>query len=103
MALGWVIGSTVAQLFLAFFLFMCVAFSASSIGNLHTLTSWQDTLLNLSLFALPGSCVVSAGAVIYCYKTGSGPMGYWWNALPLALTVVYFVYAVILNNLPSSQ
>lgn len=103
MALGWVIGGTIAQLMLALFLFMCVAFSAPSIGNLQSLTTFQDTLLNLSLFALPGSCVVSAVAVIYCYKTGGSPVSYWWYALPIVLTVAYFVYAIILNNQPSSQ
>ena len=102
MALAWVIGGTIAQLLLAMFLFMFVAFSASGIGNVRTLTPLQDVLLTLSLFALPGSCLISATAVIYSYRTGAGPMSYWWHALPAVLAAIYLTYALLLNTARTS-
>lgn len=103
MTLGWVVFGTVAQAFLAFFLFMVVVFSSSSIANLQTLTRVQNTILDLSLYALPASCILSAVVVIYCYRSGGSPSGYWWHALPIALTIAYLVFATHLSGQGSVQ
>jgi hypothetical protein len=92
--MGWTLAGTLAQLMLAFFLFMMVVFSAAGIGNGVVLGKVQYAIFNLWLFALPALCVVSAGVVVYLHMHGAGASSYWWYAMPLAAAAMYFAYAV---------
>ena len=94
MTVGWTLAGTVAQLMLALFLFMLVAFSAGGIGNGVALGKVQLAIFNLSVFTLPALCVLSAGIVVYLHMHGGSASSYWWYVMPLGATVVYLVYAV---------
>ncbi|QEY15907.1 hypothetical protein D0C16_07945 [Cellvibrio sp. KY-GH-1] len=99
MSLTWVIIGSIAQLMLAFFLFMLVVFSAAGIANNNeALKPIHLTLLNLSIYLLPALCLISAGVVIYEYRNGGSAIAYWWYLLPVVAAVVYLVYAVNLNK-----
>ncbi|MGN6578697.1 MAG: hypothetical protein ACTHJ1_01755 [Bordetella sp.] len=98
MSLRGVILGTVLQIMLAYFFFMLVVFSAAGIANAGGLSKFQAGVLDFSIYALPATCLVSAGIVLCFYKSGAGPSSYWWYAAPLAALVLYFVYAVNLNG-----
>lgn len=98
MSLGGVITGTILQLMLGYFLFMLVVFSAGGIGGEVALGRWHARILTLAIFALPATCAVSAGIVLYAYVHGGSGASYEWYALPLALAVVYLVYALRLNR-----
>lgn len=94
---GVIIG-TLVQLGLAGFLFMATIFTGAGIGNVNQLSDAQMSVLTLSIYVLPGSCVVSGIIVWWAYRNQSGAIAYWWYALPLLLAAAYFVYAMILNQ-----
>lgn len=95
MSLTWVIIGTIAQLMLAFFLFMLVAFSAGGIVNRkEPLKPIQSSLLNLSIYLLPGLCLVSALLLIYGYRHEWNATTYWWHLLPIAAAAIYLTYAI---------
>jgi hypothetical protein len=98
MSFGWTLLGTIAQLMLAPFLFMFVAFSAGGIANGASLDKLQLGLLNLSMFLLPALCVLSALIVMYLQRHGGGVLSYWWYTMPLAATALYLVYAIILGR-----
>ncbi len=98
MSLGWVITGTVGQLMLGGLLFMFSVFSGAGIANGNTLSKLQLGILNFSMFALPLSCVLSAGIVLYLYKTGGNSSSYWWYVLPLILTALYALFASRLSS-----
>jgi hypothetical protein len=98
MSLRWVILGTVLQLMRAYFLFMLVVFSAAGMGNESALSKVQTDILNFSMYALPATCLVSAGIVFSLYKNGGGSSSYWWHGLPWVAMAVYLVYAINLNN-----
>jgi hypothetical protein len=99
MSLTWIIIGSVAQLFLAFFLFMVVAFSAAGIMNNGPVGPVHSFVLNLSIYALPLLCFISAGIVIsHYYRGGSNLQVYWWYLVPVVAAVIYLVYAVKLNK-----
>lgn len=98
MSLTWTILGTIFQLLLAYFLFMVVVFSAAGIGNGAQLDKLQLNILNLSMYVLPAMCAVSAGIVVYLHRHGGSAACYWWYAMPLAATVLYLVYAVVLGH-----
>jgi hypothetical protein len=83
---------------LGYFLFMVVVFSASGIGNAGKLGRIESAILNLSMFALPATCVVSALIVVYLYWRGGSAASYWWYGFPLAAAALYLTYATWLNN-----
>lgn len=97
MSLLWVIFGTVVQLVLAMVFFMFVVFSSAGIANGHALTKLQSGILDFSLYALPLSCVVSAGLVFLLYWKGSGTGAYWWYVLPAVAAVAYLAFALVLN------
>jgi hypothetical protein len=98
MSWGWTLAGTIAQLMLAFFLFMLVAFSAGGVANGATLSRFHMGILNLSLCVLPALCVFSALIVMYLHWHAAGAMSYWWYAMPVAGTVVYLAYVMILGH-----
>ncbi len=99
MSITWVIIGSIAQLMLAFFLFMLVVFSAAGIANNNeALKPIHLTLLNLSIYLLPALCLISAGVVIYQYRSGGSAIAYWWYLLPVVSAAIYLVYAVNLNK-----
>ena len=90
MSLIWVIVGSLAQLCLAFFMFMLAAFAGGGIANGNSLTPMQLRILDWSLYFLPGSCVISAVTVIVLYFRGVGAEGYWWYLLPVVAVAIYF-------------
>jgi hypothetical protein len=97
MSLIGVVLGTLLQMMLAYFFFMLVVFSAAGVANGGGLSPFQMGVLDFSIYALPATCLVSAGIVFYLYMRGGGPSSYWWYAFPLAAMALYFVYALSLN------
>lgn len=77
---------------LAMFLFMLVAFSAGAIANGNSVSRRQMRILNLSIYALPATCVFSAGIVVYLFCIGADVAAYWWHLLPMGATVAYLLF-----------
>ena len=100
MSLGWTLTGTIFELVLAYMLFMLVAFSGGGMVSGRSLTRRQTGLLDLSLFMLPGLCVLSACIVIGLHWCGGGAVSYAWYALPLLATVLYFAYLASLSRTP---
>lgn len=98
MSLGWVIAGTVGELALGGFLVMFVIFSAAGIANNRTLEPYQNGILNFSIFALPASCFISAGIVLYLFHIDASVSSYWWYAVPVTAAALYLIYAVHLNR-----
>lgn len=98
MSFGWTLFGTIAQLLLAYFLFMVVVFSAAGIANGSQLGKLQLGILNLSIFLLPALCVLSAAIVVYLHRHGGSAASYGWYAMPLAATALYLGYAIILGH-----
>lgn len=98
MSLTWTVLGTIAQLLLAYFLFMVVVFSAGGIANGVTLGRVQLGILNLSVFVLPGLCVLSAAIVVFLHLRAGSATSYWWYAMPLGATLLYLAYAVWLGR-----
>ena len=98
MSFGWTLAGTILQLMLANFLFMLVAFSGGGLANGGALGKRPLGVLNLSLFLLPASCVLSACIVIFLHWRGGGAMSYAWYALPLVATVFYVAYVTALSR-----
>jgi hypothetical protein len=94
MSLGWVITGTISQLMLGFYLFMFTAFSGVSIVNENELSKFHVAVLNFSMIALPCSCLLSAGIVLYLYKTDASTLSYWWYVTPLLLVALYIAFAL---------
>lgn len=94
MTLFWVVTGTVLQIFLAYFLFMLAAFAGGGLANGNSLKPIQIKILDMSLFALPGLCVLSAGIVIVLYNQGASANSYWWYLMPVIAAVTYFKYAM---------
>ncbi|MEO7129399.1 MAG: hypothetical protein ABI040_11160 [Rhodoferax sp.] len=98
MSLAGMVLGTILQLMLAFFLFMLVAVSGGGASDGAAPDKVQIGILNFSLYALPATCLVSAGIVLYLYLHGSGPSSYWWHGLPLVATALYVVYVLNLGS-----
>jgi hypothetical protein len=98
MSLGWVIAGSLCMLFLGGFMALIAIFAGASIGNKHALTELQNTILTYAIYWVPLVCFGTAALVIYLYKTGSGPAGYYWYLVPLAVVAAYITYAVILSK-----
>jgi hypothetical protein len=96
MSFGWTIVGTLAQLMLAFFLFMVVVFSAGGIANGASLGKLHLGILNFSMYFLPALCILSAIIVAYLHRHGGSVKSYWWYAMPLAGTGLYLSYAICL-------
>lgn len=94
MSLAWVVAGTLGQLIMGCLLFMLVVFSGAGIANAHALSKFQSVFLSLSIYLLPFSCLLSAGIVIYLYRSGAGAASYWWYTFPLLLAVVYLWFAL---------
>ena len=73
MSSGWLIFGTIAQLMLAYLLFMVVVFSAAGMGRTANLGRLQLAVLNFSMYVLPALCVLSAGIVCICTSTLEAP------------------------------
>lgn len=98
MSFGWTLLGTFGQLMLAYFLFMVVAFSAGGVASESRLGKLQMKILDLSIFALPAACVLSAAMVLYLDWRGGSAMSYWWYAMPLAATALYLGYVIALGR-----
>ena len=92
MSIGWTVLGTIGQVMLANVLFMLVAFSAGGFVSGRQVGRLAMKILDLSLFVLPGSCALAALIVLYLHWQGGSGASYWWYALPLAATALYFAY-----------
>ncbi|HBH37337.1 MAG TPA: hypothetical protein DDX06_03015 [Curvibacter sp.] len=98
MSLFWVVCSVVAQLSLAFMLFMLVAFSAGGIANAGGVSPRDMLVLNAALYVLPLLCLVGAGLIIHGYLSGASARSYWWHLLPIPAVIAYIVFALSLSG-----
>ena len=98
MSFAGIVLGTILQLMLAFFLFMLVAVSGGGASGGGAPGKMEMDILNFSLYALPASCLVSAGIVFYLYLHGSGPSSYWWHGFPMFATALYVVYVLNLGS-----
>lgn len=92
MSIVWTLLGTFGQLMLAYLLFMLVAFSGGGLVSGGQFHRRQLRVLDLSLFALPGACGLSAVIVLYLQWAGGSARSYWWYTLPLVATTLYFAY-----------
>lgn len=92
MTMGWTLLGTLGQLTLGYVLFMLVAFSAGGLATGNQLRPTQMKVLDLSLFALPGACALSAVIVLGLHWAGGSARSYGWYLLPLSATAWYFAY-----------
>lgn len=74
------------------FMFMFAVFAGGGMANGNNLSPLAIRILDLSMLALPGSCVISAGVVIYLYNTGGGRSSYGWYLLPFAVAGLYMMF-----------
>lgn len=93
MSFWGVVFGTVGQMVLAMFLFMLAAFAGAGkvSGRSKSLSERHKLFLDLSIYALPASTIVSASIVIFCYNNGGSSLVYWWYAMPIFLAVVYVI------------
>lgn len=96
MSWGWTLLGTFGELMLAYVLFMLVAFAGGGIANGEALSPGKLKMLDLSMFALPGACVLSALLVLCLHGCGGSVRSYAWYALPLAVTAAYLGYLGLL-------
>lgn len=92
MSIGWTLLGTLGQLILGYVLFMLVAFSGGGLVSNCRVRPAQIKILDWSLFALPGSCALSAVIVLCLHWSGGSARSYAWYALPLVAAVLYFSY-----------
>jgi hypothetical protein len=98
MSLAWVIAGSISMLILGVFMVLITIFAGAGIGNKHTLTELQNTILGYSIYWVPLICFGTAGLVIYLYKTGAGSASYYWYLLPVVIVAAYIAYAVVLSK-----
>ncbi len=98
MSLAWVIAGSISMLMLGVFMMLITIFAGAGIGNKHTLTALQNTILTYSIYGVPLICFVTAGLVIYLYSNGGSSSSYYWYLLPLAVVAAYIGYAVVLSK-----
>ncbi|MEN9867375.1 MAG: hypothetical protein RL748_2965 [Pseudomonadota bacterium] len=91
MSLVWVILGTFGQLVLMMFFFMLAAFAGGGMANGGNLSRFGTFVIGVSMVLLPGSCVVSAGVVIYAYVKDWGPQAYYYYLWPLAVLALYLL------------
>jgi len=92
MTLFWVIAGSVLQLFLALMLFMLAIFAGGGYVNKGELTTFQVSVLNFAIIALPSLCIIAGGIVIYQYLNNGSASSYWWHCLPVIGTTLYIIY-----------
>ena len=100
MSITWTVLGTFFQLMLAYFMFLLAVFAGAGVANGNTFSQLQMTILNLSMFALPGACAASAAIVLWLHWHGSGASAYWWHALPFAAAALYIAFVVSLGSQP---
>ena len=89
--IGVILGS-IFQLGLSVFLFMLAAFAGGGIVSGRNLSELQIRILDISLYALPCLCLISAGIVVYQYTHGGTNNSYWWYCMPIAAAIIYIIY-----------
>ncbi|GAA6170264.1 hypothetical protein [Sessilibacter corallicola] len=92
MSVLWIIIGTIFQLMLSMFIFMLAAVVGGSFANGNNLSESKLKVLNLSLFVLPGLCIVAAGIVIYQFFSGGTNNSYFWYGLPIIGVMLYFIF-----------
>lgn len=97
MTLGWFIAAIFGQVMLGGFLLMLVVVSACSMDGIDKLAGVHSKILNLAIWLVPGSCVLSTGMLVYLYRHGGGA-GWWWQAMPVLVGAVYLIYALRLGR-----
>ncbi|WP_426688145.1 hypothetical protein [Rhodanobacter ginsengiterrae] len=92
MTMGWTLLGTFGQLVLGYLLFMLVAFSAGGLVSGNRFRPAQVKMLDLSMYALPGTCALSAVIVLCLHWVGGTASSYGWYVLPLIATTLYVAY-----------
>lgn len=94
MSLLWVVLGVIGQAFLGFFLFMLAIFAGGGVANGNALAGWQMSLLNASIFVLPGLSAVSIIMLIHGWLHQGGASAYIWHLLPLAGAAIYIAFVL---------
>jgi hypothetical protein len=95
---GWTIFGSIAQLMLAYMLFMLAVFAGGGMANGRKLAKRQIRYLDRAMVALPGSAVLSVVIVLYHYYDGSGPWAFMWYALPVLPVIAYLTFLKKLSS-----
>ncbi|PSF04538.1 hypothetical protein C7H09_19345 [Marinobacter fuscus] len=95
MSPGLVFAGTLGQITLAYLLFMVAVFGFSAVSNTHRPTPLDSRILDSAFYILPGSCLLSAVAVIGLYWAGASSRAYLWYTAPVILFLIYCIYAQV--------
>ena len=94
MSLAMVVAGVLGQLFLGFSLFMLAIFAGGGVANGNSLAGWQMSILNASMFVLPGLSAVSIILLIHAWLHQGSASANWWHLLPLAGTAIYIAFVL---------
>ena len=99
MNLWIVIAGTIGLISLAMMLFMMTAFTGGGIVNLNSsISKTTIKILDISMFALPATCIVAIAVIWIGYVNGADSKFYWWFVLPAPFIVLYFEFASRLSR-----
>ncbi|XOZ33632.1 hypothetical protein ACMDCT_15720 [Halomonadaceae bacterium KBTZ08] len=98
MSLGWTLAGAVLQGLHAFWALLFVVFSATSLGLADGKAPIHNAILDFSLKGVPAIPALTGFVLIIFYSMGASGRAYWLHLLPLATTVAYTVYVVVLND-----
>jgi len=89
MSLFFVVIGTIFQLLLA------TAFAMFGVFGVNAL---RESLFFLGIIALPFSCFISAGIIIYNYNIDGSSIVYWWYIMPVILGALYYALICYLDK-----
>lgn len=93
MSIWSLLGAALLQGMLAYLLFMLVVFWGAGLANGRNLARWQIRVLDLAMFAVPGSCVVLVLFLAVRYWREQPAPGWWWHLLPLLAFAAFAAFA----------
>ncbi|MCH8497831.1 MAG: hypothetical protein LAT63_05110 [Marinobacter sp.] len=73
-------------------LFMFAVFAGGGAVNSGKLERWQLSVLDQSLFLLPGLSLVAGVMLVVGYMNGGSTQYYYWHLLPLAGAGAYLLF-----------
>ncbi|WP_156170376.1 hypothetical protein [Luteimonas sp. FCS-9] len=76
------------------FQFMLTVFVGGALANRADPTPFQMSLLDLSIWGLPGLTLVVLGVLIALYVAKSPWLSVWWFAVPVVATAVFAGWAM---------
>ena len=80
---------------IGYFGFIVTAFGGGALVNNHELNAVHMTIVNLSIYIIPASALVSIVMIWHAHKKKLSSTHYCWTGLPALLIGLYFAYAFI--------